>query len=143
MKEKLVQISTLGGIYSIVSFLLGLFDNWIAATISVALFLILIVWAVCLLFIRPRKFLEKIKVNFPKISIYLICMGWLAYLSIPVWVWGSIEGYKSAQAEYNDIQYNSELFDIFSNFMNFIYLPMLMISFVAATIIVIKKSLKK
>lgn len=139
MKEKLAQISVLGGFYLLVSFLLNFFDNWLIATINVILFFVLVIWALTLLFLKPRVFIQKFRSLFPKASLYFVCVGWTAYLSLPIWIWGAVEGYNAATAEYNGLEYISYAYDNFMLFYNYVYIAATIISFIVATILIVRK----
>lgn len=107
MKSKLKQISMLGGLYLIISFILDLFENDALTILNGFLFIVLIVWAFILLFLQPRTFLQKLENRFPNFSTYLRWGGWVAYLELPVYIWGVVAGYRYANAAYYGHAYDT------------------------------------
>ncbi len=143
MKERLIQISILGGFYLVISLFLSFFNDWFLAIADVILFFVLIILAAILLFIQPVNFIRRFRVFFPKISLYFVCVGWVAYLSLPVLILGAVEGYNATFAEYQGLEYNSYKYNNFMQFFNLGYIGAIMVSFITATFLVIRKSKQK
>jgi hypothetical protein len=131
----------LGGFYLIISFPLGLFDNWILETMSAILLFALFIWAAVLLFRKPLEFLRVIKAKYPKSSIYLIFVGWTAYLIIPILVCGFILGYNAAMVAYEGEEYTQTAFDYVVGWLIIATIVAMIVSFVVATVMVVRRTL--
>lgn len=142
MKEKLVQISMLSGFYLIISFFLGLFDNDFLSMLDIVLLFALIVWIVVLFFIKPLNFLNRFRNKFPKISIYLISVGWTICLLFPILLLGGVLGYNAAMAKYNGTVYDGENIQLIFGWLLVIDLFAVAASLVVATVIIARRLIK-
>ena len=101
MKQKLQQISFIGNFYILVFALGMLFNNELLDNSALIILLITILWAISLL-VKPSKKLENLLKTYPKTAIFLSHIGWCAYLILPVYIMGFVDGYRTTTANYSE-----------------------------------------
>lgn len=147
MKNTLIRLLILGGVYFIVSLLLNLTGRQVFSMLAGILYFTLIIYAIICLFKKnPDGFItsmDKLHEKFPKASIYLIALGWLPYFSLPFVILMLVIVAQLAMSDSVEITasnvYVLKIIFLFSK----AYLLLLLTSLVVATVIVLKKFIKE
>ena len=83
-KFKIKNLLLLGGFIDLLSIFATMFHNVVFETIALLVFLFFIYNIVIILFKPENKNLENFKTKYPKISAFLMWIGILPYLSLPI-----------------------------------------------------------
>lgn len=108
MKTFLKQFFLLGGFYFVISLILNFSETKIANILDNTISLVAIVMIVILCFKKSYDFLIRFQNKYPKTSLYVMGIGGVNFIGILLFIiFGAIDGYESAMAQYNDQEYKS------------------------------------
>lgn len=138
MKNFLVQSFLIGGMLSLISSFLFLIGGDVLEYTNAIFTLIFVTYVIISVFLPPIKWTKKFKVNYPKTSIYLISFGWTPFATFIIYVAAFIYGYLSVLMS-SDIEKLEAIYSKFLGIAVIIYVLALIISFITATIIVLRK----
>ena len=143
MKTFIKQILMLGGIYFIISFLLGSIYENTNNLYDVILLLLFFICFIVLCLKRNFVFLQKTSEKFPKTSIYLLSLGIVQYFEIFfITIPGMVYGYNAAMATYNNTEYVS-IIPLYLTYVIYAYFSFIIIAVLSATFYCFLKIRKK
>lgn len=143
MKNFIKQILMFGGIYFIISFLLGFIYENTNNLYDIILLLLFFICFVILCLKRNFVFLQKIEEKLPKISIFLSSFGMVQYFEIFfVTIPGIVYGYNAARAAYNNVEYAS-IMPLYLDYAIYVYFSFIILAIIMATYICFAKNKKK
>jgi hypothetical protein len=143
MKTFIKQILMLGGIYFIISFLLGSIYENTNNLYDVILLLLFFICFIVLCLKRNFVFLQKTSEKFPKTSIYLLSLGIVQYFEIFfITIPGIVYGYNAAMATYNNAEYVS-IIPLYLTYVIYAYFSFIILAVLWATFYCFLKRRKK
>ena len=143
MKTLIKQILMLGGIYFIISFLLGSIYENTNNLYDVILLLLFFICFMVLCLKRNFVFLQKIEEKFPKISVYLLSFGIVQYFEIFfITIPSIVYGYNAAMAAYNKAEYIS-IIPSYLGYAIYVYFFFIVLAIIIATYFCLVKNKKK
>lgn len=160
MKTFTKQLLTLGGFYSLTSFLLSLIvtfiivlwalagsysipsilssstSNFITIVLNSIMFVAFVIFVLILCIKKRFSFIEKFSKKFPKINNYVMGLGIMKYYSIAsgcvISVLGYIYGFKATQAQFSSASYDS-MIPVFFFGLVFVYYLLFVVVMIGAT----------
>ena len=143
MKTLIKQILMLGGIYFIISFLLGSIYENTNNLYDVILLLLFFICFIVLCLKRNFVFLQKTAEKFPKTSVYLLSLGIVQYFEIFfITIPGIVYGYNAAKSSYDGIEYVSVI-PLYLTYAIYVYFAFIILAVLSATFYCFLKIRKK
>ena len=131
MKQKFQQISAIGNIYILIFALGFLLDSELLNTLATIVFFITLLVAISILK-KPSKKLADLLESYPKTAVFLSHTGWCAYLILPVYIIGLIDGYRITSANYTGENFEPLLPLEFYNYYGWVCLTFILLSLIYA-----------
>ncbi len=142
MKEKLVQLLMLSGFILLLLFTLEWLEVEALGLLSIILLFVPLVLSMIFPFIKPFKSLNKFKEKFPKITIYLVSIGWTICFVYITTILAGVAGYNTAMAKYHGLEYDSSTLVFVSQCLIVGNFFAVIVSLLVATALVGKKIFK-
>ena len=78
------ELLLLGGMYQLFAFIVAMFNNQIAYAMGGVLYVLfwVAVLALSMSFIASWGFVHRMNENFPRLSVFLVSIGWIPYFSV-------------------------------------------------------------